>query len=240
VLVWAPGKGGLVTVPKFLLVEDDLALAHVLKEWFSAAGHIVEHVTSGEDALQMLSGFKFDLVLLDWGLPGMPGIEVCTRFRKSGGQTYIIFITGKGEINCKEEALGLGGDDYVVKPFDIRELSARVRSVLRRPMELLSQDLSIDDVELKPDKRILTVGDRQIHLMPKESKLLEYLMRHPNRPCHAQVLLDSVWPSEAEATIDTIRTWMKNLRAKLAELGKEEFIKTIPRAGYMIECEDKS
>jgi DNA-binding response OmpR family regulator len=76
--------------------------------------------------------------------------------------------------------------------------------------------------------------------MPKESKLLEYLMRHPNRPCHAQVLLDSVWPSEAEATIDTIRTWMKNLRAKLAELGKEEFIKTIPRAGYMIECEDKS
>jgi len=101
----------------------------------------------------------------------------------------------------------------------------------------LNNDLEIGGVVLNPELRSLVFKERRIHLMPKESKLLEYLMRHPNRPCPAQDLLNAVWPSDAEATVDTVRTWMKNLRAKLSEIGKQELIKTIPRAGYLIETE---
>ncbi|MFM9458681.1 response regulator transcription factor, partial [Streptomyces europaeiscabiei] len=89
----------------------------------------VEHASSGEDALQLLQNFKFDIILLDWELPGISGLEVCKRFRKDGGQTYIIFVTGKGDIGSKEDALTLGGDDYIVKPFDVRELAARIRTI---------------------------------------------------------------------------------------------------------------
>jgi DNA-binding response OmpR family regulator len=224
---------------KFLLVEDDPNLSQALIEWFSAGGHLVEHVTTGEDALQLLQNFKYEVIMLDWELPGISGLEVCKRFRNDGGRTYVIFVTGKGDIASKEDALALGGDDYVVKPFDVRELSARIRSVLRRPLELLPKDLELDGMVLNPELRSLVFKEQRIHLMPKESKLLEYLMRHPNTPCAAQDLLSAVWPSDASATTDTVRTWMKNLRAKLAEIGKEELIKTIPRAGYVIESENK-
>ncbi|HEY9682878.1 MAG TPA: response regulator transcription factor [Oculatellaceae cyanobacterium] len=226
-----------VDVAKLLVVEDDISVAKVLKEWLDALGHLVEHVTTGEDALQMLTNFKYEIILLDWELPGISGVDVCARFRKSGGQAYIMFTTGKGDIASKEEALGLGADDYLVKPYDLREVTLRINSLMRRPMILLSNDLTIDGVHLDPDLRVMTVGHKQVHLMPKEAKLLEYLMRHPNRPSGTQVLLDAVWPSDADASVDTIRTWMKNLRIKLAEVGKANLIKTIPRAGYLIECE---
>ncbi len=121
---------------KLLLVEDDLELSLKLKEWLASQGYLLETVTTGEDALQMLNHFQFDILLLDWDLPGISGLEVCRQYRLSGGTSFILFLTGKGDISSKEQGFDLGADDYLVKPFDARELSSRIRSLLRRPAGL--------------------------------------------------------------------------------------------------------
>ncbi|MFN8660158.1 MAG: response regulator transcription factor [Candidatus Obscuribacterales bacterium] len=222
-------------MPKFLLVEDDAQVAAVASAWFAAAGHILEHAQSGEDALQLLGNFKYDAIILDWHLPGITGRDVCKKYRDSGGTCPIIFTTARHDIDSKEEAFDLGGDDYLVKPYDVRELAARIRSVMRRPAGLLPVEVRLGDVLLDTELHLLVVGDKQVQLRPKESALLEYLMRHPNRPSGAQALLNAVWPSEHEASADTVRTWMKYLRNKLSAVGKPDLIKTIPGSGYVIE-----
>jgi len=222
-------------VAKILLVDDDTDLADKLKSWFADQGHLLECVHTGEDGLQMMSNFSFDVILLDWNLPGMNGPDVCRQFRKSGGTTAIIFLTGMGDINSKEHGLDIGADDYLVKPFDTRELSARIRSVLRRPAGLLPSEVRIRDVALDTKTRTLIVGGCTHRLMPRECALLEYLMRHPNRIFGSKSLLDAVWPSDKEASTETVRSWMRNLRQKLSAAGKEDLIKTIPGSGYIIE-----
>jgi len=220
---------------KILLVEDDNNVADNLKFWFTSQGYQFEHVTSGEDGLQMLNNFTFDVVLLDWTLPGITGLEVCKRYRKDGGDSPVIFLTGRGDIESKEQGLDLGADDYLVKPFDARELAARIRSILRRPASLLPSDIRIGDMTLDPKTRTITVNGASHHLMPREAALLEYLMRHPNRIFGSRDLLDAVWPSDSDASTETVRSWMRNLRQKLAAAGKDGLIKTIKSAGYMIE-----
>lgn len=220
---------------KILLVEDDLELSDRMEDWFSLENHTLEVVHNGEDALQMLSSFEFDVVVMDWGLPGMTGLDVVKAYRKNGGAAPIIFLTGRGEIINREEGLDSGADDYLVKPFDVRELSARIRSLLRRPKGLLPTELAMQGLSLELETRTVKVGSQTVHLMPKQCALLEFLMRHPNRPFGAKSLLDAVWPSESEASEDTVRTCMKTLRRQLASVGKEEFIKTVLGSGYLIE-----
>lgn len=220
---------------KILLVEDDLELADKLKSWFASQGDLLEAVTTAEDALQMLGNFSFDLILLDWTLPGMTGAEMCSRYRKSGGTTAIIFLTGRGDIGSKEQGLDLGADDYLVKPFDTRELSARVRSVSRRPSCMLPVEIRINNVILDMNTKSIVVDGVSYALRSKECVLLEYLMRHPNRIFGSKNLLDAIWPSDQEASTDTVRSWIRNLRQKLAAAGKPDLIKTIPGSGYMIE-----
>ena len=147
------------------------------------------------------------------------------------------FSDGEGDIDHKEAGLNSGADDYLVKPFELRELAARIRSVLRRPHELLPSELKVGDVCLDPSKRSVTYGASQMHLMPKECALLEYLMRHPNHCFSAKTLLDAVWQSDAESNEDTVRTCVKTLRQKLVKLGKPELVKTVPHAGYKVELE---
>lgn len=220
---------------KILLVEDDQDLVSRLKDWFTAEKHMLETAANGEDGLQLLTNFEYDIVLLDWTLPGVSGLDVCKRYRSNGGTTFVIFLTGKGDIASKEQALDCGADDYLVKPFDTRELSARIRSVMRRPASLLPSELRIGDVLLDPEKRVLSANGKTCQLMPKEAALLEFFMRHPNRVYGSKNLLDAVWSSEAEASTETVRSWLRNLRGKLASVGVEDLIKTIPGSGYLIE-----
>lgn len=222
---------------KILLVEDDWQLSKKLSEWLTLENHLVETASSGEDALQLLTNFKFDLVLLDWNLTGITGLTVCRRYRASGGTTPIIFLTGEGDLEHKESGLDSGADDYVVKPFEMRELAARMRTVMRRPKELLSSELAIGDILLDAEDRSVASGKKRIHLMPKEAALLEYLMRHPRKCFPAKALLDAVWPSESDTNEDTVRTCVKTLRQKLIKLGKPELIKTVPHSGYKIDLE---
>lgn len=222
-------------MPKFLLVDDDAELCSNLKEWFRGKAIDLETASNGADALQLLNAYSFELILLDWQLPDMTGLTICKRFREAGGDTHIIFLTGKGDIESKEAGLLSGGDDYVVKPFDVRELYARVKSVLRRSIERIPADLEIQGLLLNPSERTASVSDKQIQLTPKECAILEYLMRHANRPFSASRLLSAIWPSESDVSEGTVRTSVLNLRRKLAEVGKGDLIKLVVNSGYVIE-----
>jgi OmpR-family two-component system manganese-sensing response regulator len=222
---------------KILLVEDDIQIGEKLKEWFSIeGGNTFEWVTSGEDALQLLSLFGFDVILLDWMLPGQTGLDVCKQYRRNGGKSKIIFLTGQSDIKDKEQGLDFGGDDYLVKPFDCRELSARIRSVLRRPdLAPASELLQVGDISLDLKSRTITASGKSVQLMPKESKLLEFLLRNPDKCFGSAELSRAIWTSEAELDANTVRSWIRNLRVRLASVGQADFIKTITGSGYRID-----
>ncbi len=219
---------------KILVVDDDLELTSALVDHLKSHGYVLESCDSGEDALQLLANFHYDLIVLDWSLPGINGDEVCARFRRKGGQTPIIFLTGQGDIVSKETGLGAGADDYVVKPYDIRELMARVRTALRRRTGAVLQQLEVDELLLDVEACTISIGTKMILLRPKEVSLLEFLMRNTNRVYSAQQLIDAVWTSEAEVTTGSVRSWMNLLRQKLSEAGKPDLIETVARSGYTI------
>ncbi|MBS1996330.1 MAG: response regulator transcription factor [Cyanobacteria bacterium SZAS LIN-2] len=222
---------------KILIVDDDLALGEALKDALLGQGYTVEVATSGEDALQLLTAFEYDLILLDWNLPGMNGLSVCRQFREANGLSYIIFLTSESDISKKEDALDAGGDDYLVKPFEIRELLARMRSVTRRSLKVIKDELKVNQVVLQPEERIASCNNKKIQLTPKEALLLEFLMRHPDRPYTGQRLFNAIWPSDADVSAETVKVWMSNLRGKLSKIGQKDFVKTVVGSGYVVESE---
>lgn len=219
---------------KILLVENDLELAESLLSYLKLENHAVEHVVSGEDGLQLLENFKYDVVVLDWGLPGMTGVEVLRKYRSRGGNTPVIFLTGRDDVFSKEIGLDTGADDYLTKPFDIRELVARIRSLLRRPSGLLPSKIAVGNLVIEPDTRKVFIAGAPVRLTNKEYSVLEYLVRHPNQIFGAKALMQAVWLSESESSEDTVRGCIKNLRRKIT-VDNECIVKTVPGAGYTIE-----
>lgn len=224
-------------MPKILLVEDDLEITQALESWFKQENIVFESVQSGGDALQLLKAFDFDAIILDWGLPDMTGIEVCRRYRNFGGTAGILFLTGKNTLVEKETGLDSGADDYLVKPFEIRELAARVRSLFRRPRSFVGSDLSLNGVSLNLKTRTVSFGGESTRLMPKECALLEFLLRHTDTFFSSKLLLQAVWPSESDSSENTVRTCMRSLRLKLQKLGCGELVKTVLKGGYIIETD---
>jgi|AGTN01.2.fsa_nt_gi Response regulators consisting of a CheY-like receiver domain and a winged-helix DNA-binding domain len=223
---------------KLLLIEDDQELADQLSKWLSEQSYICEHAASGEDGLQLLSSYQYDLIILDWELPGKSGLEVCREFRKSGGLTPILFLTGQGDISNKESGLDSGADDYLTKPFEAREHAARIRSLLRRPNTIIVEELNVNGVTLDAKNRTVSFEGKSTRLMPTECATLEFLMRHPNQSFSTRALLDAVWASQSEASDESVRTCMKTLRFKLGKIDKKDLIKTVLGAGYSIEKMD--
>lgn len=221
---------------KILIVEDDPELSGVLQDWLVSEHHVVDTVDDGTEADQLLRHYAFDLVVLDWDLPGMLGVEVCRQFRSRGGSTPILMLTGKGEIKDKTTGLDAGADDYLTKPFHPDELSARVRALLRRPAPVTAtNELKAGDLVLEPGTyRVMRAG-KDIRLLPKEFALLEFLMRHPNVVFSAEALIDRVWSSDSDASPDTVRTNIKRLRQKIDTEGQRPMIATVHGVGYKLE-----
>jgi len=219
---------------KILIVEDDKQLSSLLVDWLTGEGHVPDPVYKGTDGLERLQFYKYDVVVLDWELPGLSGPEVCKQFRNSGGQTPVIMLTGKKEIEEKETGLDAGADDYLTKPFHMKELSARLRALLRRSPAVSKTMLTAGYLTLNPTSRQVLINDEEISLQPKEFALLEFLMRHPNQPFSAEAILDRVWSSESDAAPDTVRIHIMRLRNKIDLKDKESMIRTIHRVGYML------
>lgn len=228
-----------IKMAKILIVDDDLELSSALQNFLILQGHTVETTGTGEDAMQLLKSFSYDIIVLDWGLPGMDGDELCRLYRARGGMTPIMFLTGKNDVTFLETGFNSGADDYMSKPFDIRELSARLRGLLRRTNSQFSEELKIDGLVLIPDQKKASVRGKTVKLRAKESALLEYLIRHPNKTFSAQNLLDAVWAADSNGTTSSVRTWMGTLRQKLSDLGKGELIKTVLGSGYTIEVSEE-
>lgn len=218
---------------KVLVVEDDRQLSNLIVDWLKGEGHLPEAVVKGSDGLEYLRSFKFDLVILDWDLPGLSGLDVCREFRNSGGKTPILMLTGKTHIDEKAVGLDSGADDYLTKPFHFKELGARLRALLRRPASVQANVLIAGHLSLDPATRQVQARGKELSLQPKEFALLEFLMRHPHQPFSSEAIIERVWSSDTEAAPDTVRIQIMRLRNKIDETGKESMIKTLHRVGYM-------
>ncbi|MBN8660682.1 MAG: response regulator transcription factor [Candidatus Melainabacteria bacterium] len=226
---------------KILIVEDDVQLAELVMRWLGREGHLVEHVKNGGDALQRLRFDPYDLIVLDWNLPEVEGIDILKTFRRNGGTTPVLMLTGKKAIEEKLEGLGQGADDYLTKPFDGRELTARIAVLLRRPTVLLPIDvLKVGDIELDAKAHKVTRGGSLVSLLPKEFALLEFFMRNAGQYFPAEKLLAHVWPSESDSTVEALTSCIKRLRQKIDYSGSESVIKNVRGAGYGLFVENQN
>lgn len=222
---------------KLLLVEDDLELQDLIEDWLTRMdGHVVESVTDGAQALECLKFYKYDIVVLDWGLPSLNGVEVCRQFRLSGGTTPILMLTARREVDEKLTGLDSGADDYLTKPFDLKELSGRVRALLRRSGTRYAESAHTSgDLVVDPARLQATKAGVDLKLSKQEFALLEFLMRHKGEIFTPEALLDRVWKSSSDSTPAAIRTMIKNLRKKIDSDGHSSMITNVRGAGYRFD-----
>jgi two-component system phosphate regulon response regulator PhoB len=224
--------------PYVLVVEDEDALATLLRYNLEKDGYHVGVATDGEEALMMASERLPDLVILDWMLPKIPGIEVCRRLRAKpdARNIPIIMLTARGEESDRIRGLDTGADDYVTKPFSTTELLARVRAVLRRIRPGLADDrLVFGDIVVDRVSYRVKRGDRDVHLGPTEFRLLDYFMQHPGRVFSREQLLDAVWGSDVYVEARTVDVHVGRLRKALNEDDETDPIRTVRSAGYALD-----
>lgn len=209
----------------------------MVKEWIKRERHEVEAVGNGQDALAYLGASAYDLVILDLGLPGLNGFEILQWVRNQKNPVPVLILTGQNQIEDKERGLESGADDYLTKPFDIRELLARVKALLRRPRMFLPDVLRCRDVEIDANRHSVTKSGKPIQLTPREYSLLEFLMRHPDQVFSTEALLERVWRSESEATEEAIVACIARLRKKIDGGGKDSMIGTVYGAGYLLKTD---
>jgi two-component system phosphate regulon response regulator PhoB len=223
---------------RILVVEDEEPLIEVLRYNLEAEGYQVEAVARGDDADTRLRERTPDLVVLDWMLPGLSGIELCRRLRArpETRSLPIIMLTARGEESERIRGLATGADDYIVKPFSVPELIARVRALLRRASpERMADVLTFGDIELDRDRRRISRGGREIELGPTEYRLLEFLMERPGRVFTREQLLDGVWGSEVYIDERTVDVHVGRLRKALNRGRDADPIRTVRGAGYALD-----
>jgi two-component system phosphate regulon response regulator PhoB len=223
--------------PRILIVEDEAALTTLLRYNLEAAQYAVETTARGDEAEIKLRESPPDLVILDWMLPGLSGIEICRRLRARSEtrQIPIIILTARGEESERIRGLATGADDYIVKPFSVPELIARVNALLRRAApEKVTHVLSFGDLEMDREKRRVSRAGRAIELGPTEYRLLEYLMERPGRVFSREQLLDGVWGREIYIDERTVDVHIGRLRRALNRDHETDPIRTVRGAGYAL------
>ena len=228
--------------PYILVVEDEDALATLLKYNLDKEGHHVAVAADGEEALTMIDERLPDLVVLDWMLPKVSGIEVCRRLRArtETRNLPVIMLTARGEESDRIRGLDVGADDYVVKPFSMSELAARVRAVLRRIRPGLADDrIRHGDLVIDRVAHRVKRDGKEVHLGPTEFRLLDYLMQHPGRVFSREQLLDAVWGSDVYVEARTVDVHIGRLRKALSVGVANDLdpIRTVRSAGYSLEAE---
>lgn len=231
---------GEIGQPLVLVVEDDPGLSALLRYNLEAAGYRVAAESDGEAGLTAIRDLEPDLVLLDWMLPGLSGLEICRQLRRlpDGQRIAVIMLTAKGEEADRIRGLETGADDYVTKPFSPAELVARVRAALRRARpqsgaeRLIYRDLAMDLVAHRAYR-----GEREIHLGPTEFRLLRFLMENPTRVFSREQLLDHVWGRDIYVEMRTIDVHIRRLRKAINPPGSLDLIRTVRSAGYALDGE---
>lgn len=217
-----------------LVVEDEAKLAQFIKLELEFEQYRVTVATDGFTGLSSAREIQPDLILLDWMLPGISGPEICRRLRQTGDKVPIILLTAKDEVSDRVTGLDAGADDYVVKPFSIEELLARVRANLRRDSEEESELLQFSDLTLNRSTREVFRAQRLIELTAKEFDLLEYLLSHPRQVLTRDQILERVWGYDFMGDSNIIEVYVRYLRLKLEQLNESRLIQTVRGVGYVL------
>lgn len=221
---------------KVLIVEDEASLSELLRYNFEAEGFLVSHAVTGDEGEMLVAEERPDLIVLDWMLPSVSGLELCRRLRAKPETRNIpiLMLTARGEEADRVRGLSTGADDYVVKPFSLPELMARVRAILRRAApERVAEVLGVDDIELDRSAHRVTRGPRVVRLGPTEFRLLEFLMQSPGRVLSRTQLLDGVWGRDAYVDERTVDVHIGRLRKALIRGKEHDPIRTVRGSGYV-------
>ena len=222
---------------RILIVEDEAPLAEMLRYNLESEGFVVSHAETGEEAEIILAEERPDLVVLDWMLPAVSGIELCRRIRSKPETRAvpILMLTARGEESDRIRGLATGADDYVVKPFSLPELMARVKAILRRVSpDRTAEVLKVADIELDRVAHRVTRGAREVHLGPTEFRLLEFLMESPGRVLSRSQLLDGVWGRDAFVDERTVDVHIGRLRKALIRGKERDPVRTVRGSGYVL------
>lgn len=220
---------------RILLIEDDNRIAEPLTEHLINQYHIVDLAQDGMTGLEQAQTLSYDLILLDLMLPGLDGISLCKRLRAAGCKALILMLTAKDTTTDKVVGLDAGADDYLVKPFKLQELAARIRALSRRSADIRPTILTIGKLQLDPSTYQVTYAGKLLSLTPKEYMLLEVFLKTPTRVFTRSELLDKLWECEDVSSEATVKTHLKNLRRKLKSAGCElEIIENVHGIGYRL------
>lgn len=217
------------------MVDDDEKLAETVQEMLTRVGYIVDQANCVEDAEPMLDGFVYDLIILDWVMPGMHGIDFLGKLRAGGLTTPVLMLTGQSGMDHKLTGLDQGADDYLTKPFDLRELLARVRALMRRPAAVESKELKAANVAIEPLSQRVTFHEVEVKLTKQEYQLLELLMRNKNEVFSQEALCERAWSSMSESSPDAVRVHIFRIRKKFENASKltECPVRTLHGKGYI-------
>lgn len=221
---------------KILVAEDENTIANSLKKNFMEEGHEAIIAKNGKIALDLLSEKEFDVVLLDWRMPKVSGIEVCRNLRESGFNKPIILLTALSEVSNKIDALNTGADDYITKPFSFEEVMARIIAVLRR-YQSVSRTVEFDNIELNLFRRMLKINDEEIKLSEKEFDLLRYFIENKGQILNKEQLCRDVWELPFTPDTNIVEVTVKNLRKKLESDSNKKYIQTVYGEGYLFIIE---
>lgn len=221
-----------------LLVEDDLAQLEPLQAALSQAGHIVDAVEDGETALWLIKEKDYDLLILDWMLPKVSGVDICRQYRNLDQVAPVLMLTAKDTTADKVDGLDAGADDYIVKPVDVLELLARVRALGRRSPLWRGDTLALADLQLDLTSLGLERGTAKIQLSVREFQLMEYLMRHPQQVLSRDQIEQALWSWGSEPESNAVTTLVRRLRQRLEAVGAKDWLETVYGMGYRLEARD--
>lgn len=219
---------------KILLITNDPDLASRITSWFDQEPYSISVFENGACGLAELQSQKYEALLLDTASPGLGGIDLFTRLRACSNGALIIALNAQSSPRARESFLDAGADDCLSTPFELSELSSRLRSLLRRSGTCSGRILKIEDLELNVEEHVITRSGISVQLDPTEFALLELLMRHPRRIFSAQALYDRIWENKS-GSLETVRTHIKTLRKKLAINGDDSLIQTVRTCGYKFQ-----
>ncbi len=219
---------------KILLVEDDKNLALLVKDGVSFENHIVDVAHDGQDGMDILRSVEYDMIILDWDLPRLSGLEILQNLRAGGSHTPVLMLTGKNQIVDKERGFQSGADDYLTKPFHIKELCVRIKALLRRPSQIAESDVTSGNLRIDMTHHKVTRDGVEIPLARLEFAVLEFLVRNRGQVFSNDVLLERVWPVDSERSPESVRTLIKKLRNKL-DAGGPTVIHNVHGVGYKFE-----
>jgi OmpR-family two-component system manganese-sensing response regulator len=220
---------------RILLVDDEVEMATPLSHLLMREGYEVDVAYDGDRGNQLAQKNQYDLLILDWMLPRKTGLELCQAMRSQGNMTPVLFLTAKDTVDDRVQGLDAGADDYLVKPFELRELLARVRALMRRPtaaLEPSTRRLQVGDLELDPENQLAYRGNREIELSEKEAQLLAYLMRSPNHLLTHEQIYQHVWGETEKPISNALAAQIRLLRRKIELEGESPLINTVYGKGY--------